>query len=162
MDYSMLESDIKSLKSTPQLEGCLFGISRIQRFLGIGYNRAERLVDAAVSRGVLCRDQERVHLVRLVKDSERPTLHLTLKKEWFDLIRSGVKTEEYREMKPYWDRRLISGKYFATITFRNGYGKDAPSFVIELIEIQSGLGVVEWGAPEGKPVYILKLGSIIG
>jgi len=28
-------------------------------------------------------------------------LHLTLKKNWFDLILSGEKKEEYREIKPY-------------------------------------------------------------
>ena len=34
-------------------------------------------------------------------------LRLTLKKHWFDLIKSGVKMEEYREIKDYWIRRLI-------------------------------------------------------
>ncbi|EMA3788857.1 hypothetical protein U2U65_003476 [Vibrio cholerae] len=89
------------------------------------------------------------------------TLHLTLKKKWFELIKSGHKTEEYRKIKPYWDRRLMAGKSFDTITFKNGYAKNAPTFTIELKEILSGLGVVEWGAPENEPVYILKLGSII-
>ena len=89
------------------------------------------------------------------------TLHLTLKKKWFELIKSGRKTEEYREIKPYWDRRLMAGKSFDTITFKNGYAKNAPTFTIELKEIISGLGVVQWGAPENETVYILKLGSII-
>lgn len=35
------------------------------------------------------------------------TLHLSLKKEWYEMIESGVKTEEYREIKPYWTRRFI-------------------------------------------------------
>lgn len=35
------------------------------------------------------------------------TLHLTLKKKWFDKITSGEKKEEYREIKPYWIRRLL-------------------------------------------------------
>lgn len=35
------------------------------------------------------------------------TLHLTLKKKWFDLISSGEKTEEYREIKYYWATRLL-------------------------------------------------------
>lgn len=30
------------------------------------------------------------------------TLCLPLKKEWYKMIESGVKTEEYREIKPYW------------------------------------------------------------
>lgn len=33
-------------------------------------------------------------------------LHLTLKKKWFDMILSGEKTEEYRDPKEYWLRRL--------------------------------------------------------
>lgn len=35
------------------------------------------------------------------------TLPLPLKKEWYNMIESGVKTEEYREIKPYWINRLI-------------------------------------------------------
>ena len=34
------------------------------------------------------------------------TLCLPLKKEWYEMIESGVKTEEYREIKPYWVTRL--------------------------------------------------------
>lgn len=34
-------------------------------------------------------------------------LHLALKKKWFDMIASGEKKEEYREIKPYWITRLI-------------------------------------------------------
>jgi len=37
---------------------------------------------------------------------QKDILHLTLKKKWFDMIKSGVKTEEYREIKDYWVRRL--------------------------------------------------------
>jgi len=58
-------------------------------------------------------------------------LHLTLKRRWFDLISSGQKTVEYREVKPYWMKRLMidSGSLrqdFNEIHFRNGYAKDAP------------------------------------
>ena len=31
-----------------------------------------------------------------------------LKKEWFDKIKSGEKTHEYRECKPYWQKRIIA------------------------------------------------------
>lgn len=34
-------------------------------------------------------------------------LQLTLNKKWFDLIKSGEKKEEYREIKGYWARRLL-------------------------------------------------------
>lgn len=36
-------------------------------------------------------------------------LHLPLKAKWYEMIESGVKTEEYREIKPYWCDRLIYG-----------------------------------------------------
>src|SRR5699024_7576635 len=34
------------------------------------------------------------------------TLNLTLKKKWFDMVASGDKTEEYREIKQYWINRF--------------------------------------------------------
>jgi hypothetical protein len=36
------------------------------------------------------------------------TLFLTIEKKWFDMIVSLEKPEEYRELKPYWIRRLIA------------------------------------------------------
>ena len=91
-------------------------------------------------------------------------LHLTLKKRWFDMIASGVKKEEYREMKPYWERRLEDGddfRQFDFIQFRNGYQKNAPSIVVRLLGIEVGIGNKEWGAPS-EFVYKLLLGDIIG
>ena len=38
------------------------------------------------------------------------TLHLTLKKQYFNEILAGEKTEEYRELKPYWISRLLKGQ----------------------------------------------------
>lgn len=38
---------------------------------------------------------------------EKKVLDLPLKKEWYNMIESGVKTEEYREIKPYWCNRLL-------------------------------------------------------
>lgn len=87
-------------------------------------------------------------------------LHLTLKKKWFDLILSGKKTEEYREIKPYWEKRLM-GKTYDKVIFRNGYGNHAPWFTIELKGITQGIGKSEWGAEEGKRYFVLSLGEII-
>lgn len=38
------------------------------------------------------------------------TLTLPLKRKWFDMIKSGVKKEEYREIKPYYEKRLLDYK----------------------------------------------------
>jgi hypothetical protein len=43
------------------------------------------------------------------------TLHLTLKKKWFDMIASGEKKEEYREVKPYWINRFTWHEYHKAI-----------------------------------------------
>ena len=37
-------------------------------------------------------------------------LDLPLKKEWYDMIESGEKREEYREITPYWYQRLYQRK----------------------------------------------------
>lgn len=34
------------------------------------------------------------------------TLTLSLKKKWYDMIASGEKKEEYREITEYWNKRL--------------------------------------------------------
>lgn len=87
-------------------------------------------------------------------------LYLTLKKRWFDLILSGEKTEEYREIKPYWQKRLTD-KSYDRVVFRNGYAANAPQFAIELKSITQGVGRIEWGAEKDKICFILKLGAII-
>lgn len=35
-------------------------------------------------------------------------LNLVLKGHWYDMIERGEKTEEYREIKPYWEKRLLN------------------------------------------------------
>ena len=35
------------------------------------------------------------------------TLTLPLNRKWFDMIKSGVKKEEYREFNEYWNKRLL-------------------------------------------------------
>ncbi len=71
MTYPMLKSDLKTLQETPELQGLSFSISRIQRYMGIGYNRASHLVEAAIEKGILVRDQESEWLVKLAEQEPR-------------------------------------------------------------------------------------------
>lgn len=48
------------------------------------------------------------------------TLTLSLKREYFDAIRDGSKTEEFRLVTPYWRKRL-EGKAFDDIVLTLGY-----------------------------------------
>ena len=87
-------------------------------------------------------------------------LHLPLKKKWFDMIYSGEKPEEYREIKPYWDGRLFKHQ-FTHIKFRNGYSSKDPSFIIELKGISKGMPNPKWCEDANRPVYVLKLGVVV-
>jgi len=103
------------------------------------------------------------------------TLHLTLKKKWFDMILSGEKTEEYREAKEYWLSRLgmlitevnprhtnvLITKKPDVISFTNGYGNDKPNMTIECLGVHYGYGKLEMGAPDDEKVIIIELGKII-
>lgn len=43
---------------------------------------------------------------------------MPLNQKWFDMTKSGDKTEDYREITPYWANRLINGQ---TTAFWKGY-----------------------------------------
>ena len=106
-------------------------------------------------------------------------LILPIKKKWFDMIKSGEKKEEYREIKPYWTSRFKSyvgdiGNYktfkyrggigFTSIEdeiiFRNGYSKTSPTVKCK-VRLKKGQGKKEWGAEPGKEYYILEIIRII-
>lgn len=104
------------------------------------------------------------------------TLHLVLKHTWYDMIASGEKKEEYREIKPYWTKRLTDynniHKWFKDIAerkfdisipcrysylcFHRGYTSTTMTFIVKSIGV--GKGKPEWGAPD-KPVFVIKLGE---
>jgi len=108
-------------------------------------------------------------------------LHLTLKKIWFDDIITGVKKEEYREIKKHWCSRLVISEFawdiskllihlnacpngffkkYDMVRFTNGYGKDAPTMDVEITGISIGLGLSKWGAPLDD-VFVISLGKIL-
>jgi hypothetical protein len=91
---------------------------------------------------------------------EMSQLVLTLKKKWFDMYLAGIKKEEYREMKPFWHKRLLN-KSYTSVKFINGYGNHRPWIVFEFRDLLSGLGIIEWGAPPAEQVYIIRVGEIL-
>jgi len=50
------------------------------------------------------------------------TLTLALKGEYFDAIKAGTKTEEFRQVTPYWRKRL-EGQRYDSIELTRGYPK---------------------------------------
>ena len=57
-------------------------------------------------------------------------LHLNLYRKYFDAILKGDKVVEYRDITPYWSKRL-EGRHYDIIQFRNGYAKVAPTMKVE-------------------------------
>ena len=106
-------------------------------------------------------------------------LTLPIKKKWFNMILSGEKKEEYREIKPYYTSRFIKVLGFPKserddvkellsrmetmksfkIVFRNGYAAKSPSIIADCY-ISIGPGKPEWGAEPGKDYYILKIQAL--
>jgi hypothetical protein len=107
-----------------------------------------------------------------IKKAER-ILHLTLKKKWYDMIASGEKKEEYRDVKEYWEVRLKDWdgcyKVYDYVLFKNGYSKDAPSMKVEFKGIYYNNnpnpkwidGDLKDKNGLDKHFYIIKLGKVI-
>ncbi len=98
---------------------------------------------------------------KYLSEAKKKVLKLVVSKQWFDMIAAGEKTEEYREIKPYWASRLVkqaeSGevlfdefggytcvigkpeyKPYTHVLFINGYRKDSPRIEKEIESITIG------------------------
>ena len=95
--------------------------------------------------------------------AEGRVLRMTLKRKWYDMISSGEKTEEYREIKPYWTKRFkdfLVKKPFDYIIFKNGYNSNSPEMKVELLDIQFGISKQEC-SEEIVDCYVLFLGKVL-
>ena len=80
---------------------------------------------------------------KYLSDAKKKVLTLTVSKQWFDMIVADEKIEEYREIKPYWIKRLTTNcevaydvaektycgnvlyRPYTHVLFINGYRKDS-------------------------------------
>jgi len=102
------------------------------------------------------------------------TLTLPLKCKWFNMIKAGIKKEEYREIKPFWKKRLrnialktnLSTIYegfqrYDRLVFTLGYPKaDDTERRLEFKNpcIRIGTGKPEWGAEPDKTYFVITWG----
>ena len=99
---------------------------------------------------------------KYLSDAKKKVLTLNVSKQWFNMIVADEKTEEYREIKPYWASRLVNqqaesgevlfdefGGYcrvigkleykpYTHVLFINGYRKDSPRIQKEIESIAIG------------------------
>jgi hypothetical protein len=95
-------------------------------------------------------------------------LHLTLKKKWFKLIASGEKKREYRQRKPYWEKRFLDKNGFAIefdeVHFKNGYRKNVPFLRVEWKSLSTIFGD-DWPGEHGEIArdgdFVINLGEIL-
>jgi hypothetical protein len=120
---------------------------------------------------------------------DKKKLRLNLIKKWFNMIFSGKKPEEYREITVYyisqlfnWKKTQFSREEFVEallldeswpwlhlkdfddkIVFDNGYAKlnRRPSFAIDWINLDVREGSKEWGAVPGKMYFVFVLGEVL-
>ena len=112
-------------------------------------------------------------------------LQLSLKKKWFEMTKAGIKTEDYREITPYWIKRLVYegfrlekglnhtllindrwyvSKPFTENTMTLGYPKKGNTeriLKLEHVGIEIREGNPEWGAEPGKIYFVIKHGKIL-
>lgn len=86
-------------------------------------------------------------------------LHLPINKKWFDMILSGEKKEEYRDIKTHY--KGLDTNNFDAVKFTNGYGHHMPNATFKLVAIKKDTGFVEWGAVDGVVYWVLMLGDFI-
>ena len=90
------------------------------------------------------------------------TLHLVLKHKWFDMIKSGEKLEEYREVTDYWISRLTDadGKLIQwdAIKFQRGY-TNAEHLTVRCKKVSVKKGRAEWGASPEHRYITFDLGA---
>ena len=119
---------------------------------------------------------------KYLSDAKKKVLTLNVSKQWFNMIVADEKTEEYREIKPYWASRLVNqqaesgevlfdefGGYcrvigkleykpYTHVLFINGYRKDSPRIQKEIESIaigkpKKGLCPDKW---LGKEFFVIK------
>lgn len=105
-------------------------------------------------------------------------LTLTIKRKWLEMIRSGEKKEEYRDIKSYYTVRFRNLMTYApwreehTIAavrsatdkggipikaiLRGGYSALSPAIQVSG-KLVIGEGKPEWGAEPGKEYYIIRI-----
>ena len=118
-------------------------------------------------------------------------LQMSLKTKWFEMTKAGIKTEDYREITPYWAKRLVgiwtwkgnskglfpflensfmsdntifSFKSFKQNTMTLGYPKSGDTERILKLEhkgIEIRTGNPEWGAEPDKLYFVIKHGKIL-
>lgn len=86
-------------------------------------------------------------------------LTLPIKKKWFDMIVSGEKQEEYRNITPRYTTMFQNaadknGCFWCLL--RNGYSLKSPAIKV-YVAVNIGSGKSEWGAEPDEKYFVLRI-----
>ena len=96
-------------------------------------------------------------------------LNLTIKRRWFDMISSGEKHEEYRDLGNKQVSRAFAhyncdNKSDGVMVLRNGYSMESRALAVRILVIEKCMTSLpehpDWGEPK-CPHYSIVLGDII-
>ena len=96
----------------------------------------EKKVNNAITRFFMLKEVRRI-MGEIIK----PDLVLPLKRQWFAKIWNGEKQTEYREVKPYWTRRIgawVGDNAPRFIMFQIGYADYGPRMLVQTSGVDIG------------------------
>jgi hypothetical protein len=93
------------------------------------------------------------------------TITTTIKREWFRQIVSREKKIEYREIKPYWTRRLEGVQVPFRLRLINGMEKNSPRLTVTVVKVRARDGsyelhlgrvreVMHWDRKRNQPLLL--------
>jgi hypothetical protein len=81
------------------------------------------------------------------------TLTTTIQREWLRQIIAGRKTVEYREIKPYWTRRLKGRECPFLLRLINGMTRSNPEVTVRIDRVRRN---------DSTGNYELQIGAVVG
>ena len=89
--------------------------------------------------------------MKIDNQQTKKVLELPVDFKYYDMIVYEGKREEYRDIKPFWEKRLAHN--FTHVRFRRGYTKTTAEF--RLNGIRTGEGRLKWGGIPRKKVFVI-------
>ncbi len=80
------------------------------------------------------------------------TIHLVLRYRWFDMIAHGSKREDYREIKPYYEK-LRDLKMGDGVVFHKGYS--SVTVTAKVRYCFQAYGITSWGGDPEKNQWVI-------
>lgn len=102
-------------------------------------------------------------------ENQKIILHLTVTRQWFEVMVTGEKAFEIREKSNWIKSRLFNKdgtkRHYDLVSITNGYGKDKPNFVAEYKGFEE-ISEAYWAYSNGAVLdfvddrYMIHLGKI--